>query len=118
MRRNLLIMLAVASSWLMGASAAQAIVVDMNAIGPPSVAYSAANRDDYTGVAMVPGTITDLTVAGIPAVTSSAPCLDPALPSDLILKDTGICSHGGEVMRANETFAFTWDPMRRYWSTR
>ena len=38
MRRNLLIMLAVASSWLMGASAAQAIVVDMNAIGPPSVA--------------------------------------------------------------------------------
>jgi hypothetical protein len=117
MRRNLLIMVTVAASWLASASVAQAIVVDMNALGPPNVAYSAANRDDYTGVAMIPGTRSDLIAASIPAVTSSAPCLDPALPSDLILGDTGICSHGGAVMHANETFAFTWDPTRRYWST-
>jgi PKD domain len=117
MRRNLLITVMVCASWLTSVGAAQAIVVDMNALGPPSVAYSAANRDDYTGVAMVPGTRSDLTSAGIPAVSTGAPCLDPALPSDLILKDTGICSHGGAVMHANETFAFTWDPTRRYWST-
>jgi hypothetical protein len=117
MRRTLLIILTFFSASLASAGAAQAIVVDINALGQPSVAYNAANRSDYTGVALVPGTRANLTSAGIPAVTSSAPCLDPALPSDLILKPTGICSHGGAVMHANETFAFTWDPTRRYWAT-
>jgi hypothetical protein len=117
MRRYLLIALTIAASLAISASAAQAIVIDMNALGPPSVPFSAANRDDYTGVALVPGTRSDLTTAGIPAVTSSPPCLDPALPSDLVLQPSGLCSNGGPVIHGNETFAFTWDPTRRYWAT-
>ncbi len=30
---------------------------------------------------------------------------------------SGLCSHGGAVMHANETFAVTWDPTRSYWQT-
>src|SRR5262249_25277685 len=69
------------------------------------------------GVAMLPGTAGDLNTAGYSLVTSAGPCTDPALASDLTLPSSGLCSHGGPVMRTNETFALTWDPLRRYWET-
>jgi hypothetical protein len=88
---------------LFGAVGAKAVVVE-----------DGSNR---FGVALVPGTRSDLGTAGTPAVISSAPCSDPALSPDLILPESGICWHGGGVMHANETFALTWDPLRRYFST-
>jgi hypothetical protein len=86
------------------AGAAQAIVVSDGASG-------------RVGVAMLPGTAGDLAAAGFSPVTSAGPCTDPALTSDLTLPSTGLCSHGGPVMHTNETFALTWDPLRRYWET-
>lgn len=123
------------ASLVAGASGAQAIVVDMSAAGsgaPASVPYNAA--DQNYGVSLVPyqpqsGPLAggiypgvnsgQLAAAGVPYVTSSAPCLDPALPSDLILTAGGLCSHGGPVLHNNETFALTWDSAspRRYWAT-
>lgn len=91
-------------------SAAQAVVVDMNALGQPSVAYSASDQSGYYGVDVVPGTAAALSSAGVPVVTSSGPCLDPALPLNMSLPSTGLCSHGGSVMHSNETFAMVWDP--------
>lgn len=98
-------------------ASAQAVVVDMNALGQTSVAYNQSDQSGYYGVALVPGSRSALSTAKVPAVTSGAPCLDPALSSDLVLPDAGLCSHGGAVLHSNETFAFTWDPMRRYWAT-
>jgi len=66
------------------------------------------------GVALVPGTSLP---GAVTADTSTAQCIDPALPPDLILPNTGLCSHGGNVMHQNETFALTWDPDRRYWAS-
>ena len=37
-------------------------------------------------------------------------CSDPALTSDFTLPGDGLCSHGGPVAHANETFALVWDP--------
>jgi hypothetical protein len=112
-----------------GVGRAQAIVVDMTAAGPGapvSVPYNAA--DQNYGVSLVPNqpggggifpgvTSGQLGAANVPYVTSSAPCLDPALASDLILGNGGLCSHGGPVLHNNETFAVTWDPARRYWAS-
>jgi hypothetical protein len=94
---------AFAVSLLAGAGGAKAVVVE--------------DESSRFGVALVPGTRGDLATAGTPAVASSAPCTDPALSSDLILPEIGLCWHGGGVMHANETFALTWDPLRRYFST-
>jgi hypothetical protein len=90
-------------SLLLGTTGAKAVVVE-----------DASNR---FGVALVPGTAGSLVTAGTPAVESAGPCTDPALSPDLILPGSGICWHGGGVMHANETFALTWDPLRRYFST-
>ncbi|MGZ4173453.1 MAG: PKD domain-containing protein, partial [Solirubrobacteraceae bacterium] len=69
-------------------------------------------------VALTPGADrSQLPPAGIFPVTSSPPCTDPALSADLVLPGSGLCSHGGAVMHANETFAVTWDPTRSYWQT-
>jgi hypothetical protein len=99
-------------SLILGASGAQAVVVDFGSVGAPgaTVPYSASNLGNYVGLAMVPGTSGQLATAGVPTVQSGAPCADPALSPDLILPSTGLCSHGGAVMHANETFALTWDP--------
>src|SRR5581483_3895961 len=124
MRRFLIVALTFIASALV-APAAQAVVVDMNALGHASVSFNSSDQSGYFGVALVPGTCGDLlgtggcaslVNSGVPTVTSSAPCLDPALPPDLWLSGTahrlpnsGVCSHGGPVLHKNETFALTWD---------
>lgn len=116
------------ASLVVSTSGAQAVVVDMSpgAQGHSSVPYNPS--DQNYGVALVPGySSTQPTVpgamssqfasSGVPTVSSSAPCSDPALSPDLVLHSNGLCSHSGAVLHNNETFALTWDPLRRYWST-
>jgi PKD domain len=114
MRRYLLVALTLVFP-LVAASAAQAVVIDPSGTGS-TVTYP-TDQSNYVGVALVPGSRSSLGTAGIPAVTTSAPCSDPALSPDLSLPNTGLCSHGGNVMHSNETFTLTWDPLRRYWQT-
>ena len=96
---------------LVAASGAQAVVVDLNpaANGQPTVTYP-VDQSSYAGVTLVPGTRSDLANTGIPTVTSSMTCSDPALTSDFTLPSDGLCSHGGPIAHANETFALVWDP--------
>src|SRR5690242_17610083 len=83
---------------LIAASGAQAVVVDLNpaANGHPTVTYP-TDQNSYYGVALVPGTRGNLANTGIPTVTSSMACSDPALTSDFSLPSSGLCSHGGGV---------------------
>ncbi len=117
------IAIALAVSLLIATSGARAVVVDMNALGQPQVAYNPVNQSGYYGVALVPGSRAQLTTAGIPTVTSSGPCSDPWLSPDLVLPSIGLCWHGGggtpssALMHANESFVVTWDPHRAYWQT-
>ncbi len=104
MRRTMLIALTFFVISLLGAASAEAVVIDMGASG-------------RYGVALVPGTRSTLTTAGVTTVTAGAPCSDPWLAADFILPSTGLCYHGGSVMHANETFAVTWDPHRLDWQT-
>jgi hypothetical protein len=107
------IALTLAVSLVMGTSGAQAVVVDMSpgAAGLPSVTYP-TDQGSYYGVALVPQTRSNLVGAGIPVVTSNAPCTDPALTSDLFLPSNGLCWHsGGSVVHGNETFALVWQPI-------
>ena len=76
MRRSLTVLLVSVASLFATAGAAQAVVVDMGAAG-------------HFGVALVPGT--NRATAGIQTITSSAPCSDPWLSSDL----------GGPVLPSN-----------------
>ena len=64
---------------LVAAGGAEAIVVDMNQIGHSTVSFNSANRFDYTGVSMLPGTEDNLAGPAVlvPRVTSSGPCHDP-----------------------------------------
>ena len=117
MRRYSLTALTFVVSLFVATSAAQAVVVDMNALGQTSIAYNQYDRGGYFGVALVPTTGAILASDNIPAVASSAPCVDPALSSDLVLPSYGLCAHGGPVMHNNETFALAWDPLRRYFSS-
>jgi hypothetical protein len=100
---------------LAAAAGAQAVVVDMNASGT-SIPFNSQSQAGYYGVALTPG-FNDLATADIPVVTSSGPCEDPALTADFgtSLPANALCWHGGSVIHANETFAMTWDPDRRYW---
>jgi hypothetical protein len=138
MRRYLLFTLPVLASFALSVGSAQAVVVDMGAAvsGRASVPFNTAARDQYFGVALIPGTRTPpnqmgpeeagagaalgahgaLVAAGIPTVLSSAACTDPALAPSLVLAPTGLCYHGGPILRRNETFALTWDAKRSYWS--
>jgi hypothetical protein len=96
--------LAFVVSLLLATSGAQAVMVDMSGSG----------RAEF-GVALAPGT--QLTPPQL--VTSSTPCTDPWLSSDLVLPANGLCWQGGTtgaVMHGNETFALTWDPNRSYWA--
>jgi PKD domain len=88
------------ASMTVATSGAQAVVVN--------------DGGTQAGVALVPFTSLP---GGVTAVNSAGPCTDPALTSDLILTNSGLCFHGGAVMHSNETFALTWDPARRYWAT-
>jgi hypothetical protein len=137
MRRRLLLALPLVAS-LAFAGGARAVVVDMNAVGQTTVAYDQADQSGYFGVALVPGScggLSGTTPCGalaarkVPTVSSSAPCLDPALSSDLWLfgqtdrlPDGALCYHGGAVMHRDETFALTWDAplpngaVHNYWS--
>jgi PKD domain len=96
---------------LVAASGAQAVVIDANpaANGQASVTYP-TDQSSYVGVTLVPGTRGNLANTGIPTVTSSMTCTDPALTSDFSLPNSALCSHGGPVTHANETFALVWDP--------
>ncbi len=100
MRRSLTILLMSITSLLATTGPAQALVVKLGASG-------------QAGVAVLPGSST----AGLPTVTSGGACSDPWLAPDLSLPANGLCSHGGSVIHSNETFALTWDPLRRYWQT-
>jgi hypothetical protein len=117
MRRLVLAALTVAVS-LVAASGAQAVVVDMNAIGQPSVPYNASDQSGYYGVALASGSQLPAT---IPVVTSDpSSCSDPWLSTDLggpALPTDALCFHGGVVMHSNETFDLAWDPFRRDWAT-
>ena len=103
MRRLVLAVLALALALLGVAGSAQAVVVALGQSHP-------------YGVALVPGTRAT-TGAGLPIVTSAGACADPWLTPDLTLAPTGLCSHGGPVIHANETFALTWDAAHTYWPT-
>ena len=130
MRRHLLTALALAISVAAAAPAAQAVVIDMNAIGQPSVTYNSSDQSGYYGVALMPGNVGGQPVPGtqtgqlanahIPTVTTPSPCSDPALaltPDLAFLPNTNpLCLHSGSVLHSNETFALAWDPNRSYWS--
>ena len=125
MRRLLLLTSVCAASLLGLCGAAQAVVLDMNALGQTTVPFASSSSGSYVGVAMAPhacddligaGTCSGLANIGVPTVATSGSCADPALTPDLVLPSTGICFHGGQVMPQNETFALTWDPNRWYWA--
>lgn len=118
MRRIALALAATVSLALLAAGGAQAVVLDMDASGT-SVPFDSSSQAGYFGVALDPAGANNLAAADIPAVTSSGPCQDPALTADFgtFLPSNGLCWHGGHVIPANETFALTWDPDRRYWET-
>jgi hypothetical protein len=98
------------------AGTAGAVVVDPAAAGQPSVTFP-NDQSNYVGVALLPGTSSDLATAQIPTVVTGGTCSDPWLSSDLAMSSGGLCWHnGGNVVHANETFALTWDQYRSYWS--
>jgi PKD repeat protein len=107
MRRLALLGMLLGLVSLVAAGSAQAFVVNDNGT--------------VAGAALIPGTRAVALPAGVSRVTSSAPCSDPWLTSDLRLGSNGLCWHsGGSVMHNNETFALTWDrptPHRAYWET-
>jgi hypothetical protein len=96
-RHGLALVTALVASLGAGAGAAQAVVIDMGSLG-------------QFGIATVAGTDN----SKLPTVKTSAKCSDPWLAPDLVLQlappSNPLCSHGGSVVHANETFALTWDP--------
>jgi PKD domain len=118
MRRYLLTSLAAMATFLACATVA------------PSVADAMVVSDQghEFGVALTPGTsvwsLPGVNVIG--GVNQTATQCDPWLSPDLVtpaLSSYGLCWHGGPssnanaVMHANETFALTWDPLRRYFAS-
>jgi hypothetical protein len=103
------------SRWAALAVAVTAVVsLFMATAGAQAVVVS--DQGVTAGVAMLPGTTAP---AGLP-VTSSGACNDPAMAFTPYLaylpNSNQLCDRGGAVMHSNETFALTWDPLRRYWS--
>ena len=125
MRRCSLTTLAIAVTFVISlvvAAGAQAVVVK-------------ENGNEY-GVALVPGarepgstTAGYLGSAGVPIVTSTGSCADPAAGTEPDILSAGswplsapampICWHGGPVMHANETFTLAWEGQapNTYWSS-
>ncbi len=91
---------------LLAVGNAGAVVLNDTNLSPPTL----------FGAALVPGTNLSGIGDGVSVVTSNGSCTDPWLSSDLTLPADGLCYHGGPVMHGNETFALTWDPVRRYFS--
>lgn len=95
----------IAATLFVVTSGAQALVVN--------------DQGTTAGVRLVPGTSVPF---GVTPSTSGAPCSDPAmgLPEQQYLSflpgSNPLCWRGGSVMYANESFALTWDPFRRYWA--
>jgi hypothetical protein len=115
-RHSLAVALTFVVSLVVTTGSAQAVVVDMNpaAQGQATVTYP-TDIGSYFGVAMVPGTRSNLAATGIPTVTTSGPaCYDPSITpvtADIFLPATGLCYHqGGNILHKNETFALVWDP--------
>jgi hypothetical protein len=102
---------------LTGLAVALTLVVSLVVATSGAQAVVVSDQGSYFGVALVPGTRAQLGTAGIPTVTSSPPCSDPALAPELVLPPTALCSHGGAVLHGNETFALFWDQHRRYYAT-
>lgn len=111
MRRALSAVLTLAFT-LLGAGAAQAVVVDLNPAAQGNLVHY--------GVALMPGG-RSLASAGVSTVTTAGQCTDvppPGGPGPGPLLPVGsLCWHGGSVMHTNETFGLTWDPNRSYWET-
>ncbi len=84
-----------------------------------------SNGTTTAGVALVPGTQSDLGSTGFSPQMASPPCHDPWLAADLsqstsdpnLLPARALCYRGGPVMHHNETFSIAWDPVRRYFAT-
>jgi hypothetical protein len=102
-------------------SIALTFVVSMFAATGGAQAVVVNDGGNVAGVALVPGTRSDLTTAGVSTVTSGGSCSDPWLASDLggpFVPSGGLCWHGGgAVTHGNETFALTWDQHRLSWPT-
>ncbi len=127
MRRALIAMFSFTACLALGAGVAQAVVVDVQrdrpelrpaAGGPSGAPYVTYPTDqaNYIGVAhgarerearWPPTTCPTYLPRLVQGSGARAAICSP---------DTGICYHGGPVMHANETFALTWDPLRRYWA--
>jgi hypothetical protein len=122
-RRLVLALTCTALASLAVVASAQAVVVNDNGT--------------EAGVSLVPSareagtaTSTYLGNAGIPIVTSSGPCQDPAASTEPDILGAGswplnpllaqpLCWHGGPVMHANETIALEWEGQapNTYWTT-
>ncbi len=122
-RRLVLALTCTALAALAVVASAQAVVVNDNGT--------------EAGVSLVPSareagtaTSTYLSNAGIPIVTASGPCQDPAASSEPDILSAGswplnpllaqpLCWHGGPVMHTNETIALEWEGQapNTYWTT-
>lgn len=102
MRRLFVILLLALSSLLAVAGAAEAVV--------------GSYQSKAFGARPLPGDSLPPALAVPPSTPT--PC-DPWLAPDLFFRlgDTPLCSHGGQVLHGNETFAITWDPIRADWAT-
>src|SRR5581483_1333130 len=95
------------------------------ATGSAQAVVVSNSQNSLYGVAIVPGTGSQLASAGVPVVTSGGACQDPALATTpelgTTLPTTALCLHdlnasdGDTVLPKNETFAMTWDPNRWGW---
>lgn len=109
---KLLALAAAVVATMLGSFAARAgaAVLDLSALGAPSGHYGVLEYpSDPSGA---------LATAGIPKVTDSGVCQDPALSADLVAPANGLCWHGGPVVHASQIFSLTWDAgsPRSYWS--
>ena len=101
-RRHPITLLVTLASLLVGASGAQAALLN--------------DGSTKAGVALAPGATLP---TGVSAVSFSGTCTDPALSADLggpQLPAGALCYHGGAVIHKNETFDLTWDAQQTYLS--
>src|SRR5579875_1669917 len=94
-----------AASMAVGATGAQAIVVN--------------DAGTEAGVALVPSARDNPLPTGVTNVGVSGQCTDPWLSADLggpAMPTNGLCYRGGTVVHKNEAFALTWDQYHAYWS--
>jgi hypothetical protein len=118
MRRYLLISLATMAAFVAWATVAAGV----------ADAMMLSDQGQPYGVVLAPGTdVSSLSGVNVIASDIQSPTqCDPWLSPDLVtpaLPLYGLCWHGGPssdqygVLHGNETFALTWDPLRRYYSS-